>query len=131
MIAAMRRRLLLLTTVLLAFTSAASADEKYASAPGAIHEVQSAPGLPVIQLSPDGQWALILRPVRNPPIAELAAPMLRLAGVRVNPRSNGLHNPGYARGGLLLRHIADGKEVVIKGTAELKLRSPVWNPQST
>ena len=49
-------------------------------------------------------------PVRNPPIAELSQPMLRLAGIRINPASNGLHNTTFNTT-LTLRKIPEGTEI--------------------
>src|SRR4029078_1848133 len=54
-----------------------------------------APQTPVIQLSPDRRVALLAEIPRPPPIAEVAQPELRLAGLRVNPRNHGPGHPAY------------------------------------
>jgi len=44
---------------------------------------------PVISLSPDDRWILLIQPAGLPSIEELANPELRLAGIRINPLTNG------------------------------------------
>ncbi len=48
--------------------------------------------------------------MRYPPIAELAQPMLRLAGMRINPKTNGLHNATF-NSSLTLRKMPAGTAV--------------------
>jgi dipeptidyl aminopeptidase/acylaminoacyl peptidase len=52
--------------------------------------------------------AVLERP-SMPPIAELAQPMLRIAGVRINPKTNGLHRAIRYRS-LTIKNPADGVE---------------------
>ena len=56
-----------------------------------------------------------------PTIAELAQPMLRLAGSRVNPKTNGPHRasglPGTGIYSITLKKIADGAEVNVTDAA--------------
>src|SRR5690606_15722651 len=60
--------------------------------PAPIAEVLDRKPTPTPSLSPDrATWALYDR-ASLPPIAELAEPMLRLAGYRINPRNNGPAN---------------------------------------
>ena len=47
-----------------------------------------------------------------PSITEVAEPMLRLAGMRISPRTNGLHRPGGIKG-LRFRAMPDGGEKVV------------------
>src|SRR5262249_12279326 len=64
---------------------------------------------------------------RNPPIAEVAAPMLRLAGIRINPRSNGLHNTTFNTT-LSLRRIPEGTEIKVDLPPNPKLSLGRWSP---
>ncbi len=41
------------------------------------------------RLNPAGDALALFTPLRYPPLADLAQPMLPLAGVRINPRTNG------------------------------------------
>src|SRR5262249_29315655 len=63
----------------------------YRKAPPAIAAVLDAPPTPVVSVSPARDHLLLVQGVRYPPIADLAEPMLRLAGLRINPRTNGPH----------------------------------------
>ncbi len=56
-----------------------------------IMKVLHAPQLPWVWTSPTGEYLGLVDPVLYPPLAELAAPMHKLAGMRVNPATNGYH----------------------------------------
>src|SRR5262249_47112025 len=88
-----RRRAALPIIALAAAT--ASAEEPYRTPSPAIAQLVDAPQTPTVFLSPDRQIALVAEIPRPPPIAEVAQPELRLAGVRVNPRTNGRGHPSY------------------------------------
>src|SRR5215471_14612001 len=99
--------LLLLLCVL-----AAPGAEVYRKPPQNVLDILNAPVTPGLSLSPTREFAMQGAPVRNPPIAELAAPMLRLAGIRINPRTNGLHNTTFNTT-LSLRRIPEGTEIKV------------------
>ena len=84
------RRILLLS---LFASLALVAQTKYKQPPEAILKVLRAPATPIPSVNPAKTHLLLLEPDRYPPIAELAQPMLRLAGLRINPRNNGPRNP--------------------------------------
>lgn len=54
-------------------------------------EMLYAPQLPQVWTAPSGEYLLLADPVIYPTLAELAAPMHKLAGTRVNPEINGFH----------------------------------------
>ena len=54
-------------------------------------QVLHAPQLPRMWIAPTGDYMLLADPMLYPPLAELAAPMHKLAGMRVNPAINGRH----------------------------------------
>ena len=54
-------------------------------------QVLHAPQLPWMWITPTGDHMLLADPVLYPPLAELAGPMHKLAGMRVNPAVNGYH----------------------------------------
>src|SRR5215472_11659210 len=78
----------------------------------AVLAVLNAPPTPALSFSPTRTFAVQGQPVRNPPIAELAQPMLRLAGLRINPKTNGLHNSTF-NSSLSLRKIPEGTEIKV------------------
>ena len=61
----------------------------YQMPPQVLADIIDAPPTPGVYLSPDKEWLLLLERPGNPSIEEVAAPELRLAGLRINPRSMG------------------------------------------
>jgi len=59
--------------------------------PEEVMEVLHAPQLPWVWTSPTGEHLLLADPVTYPPLAELAAPMHKLAGMRVDPVVGNIH----------------------------------------
>lgn len=77
-----------LVLLILAFPLEISAQEKYRDPSPAIVRILDAPPTPIVVLSPDRTKFLMLERPTLPPIWEVAAPELRLAGDRINPRTN-------------------------------------------
>ena len=90
-------------------------------------DVLDAPAIPATSVSPARDKIAMLTPLRYPPIADLAQPMLRLAGTRVNPNNNAPHLQGYAVS-LTLKNVADGKEFPVALPAGVKISGPQWSP---
>jgi len=97
----------------------------YKQPPKEVMDVLNAPVIPQTIVSPARDKVLILTPLRNPSIAELAQPMLRIAGLRINPLSNGLHRQAYFVK-LSFKNIVDGKETSIVLPPNAKVFSPQW-----
>ncbi|HEY4440532.1 MAG TPA: prolyl oligopeptidase family serine peptidase [Candidatus Elarobacter sp.] len=88
---------------------AAPAEEThYRVPPPAIDAALRAPALPVTILAPSRDTIAIEQPLRYPPVADLARPMLRLAGLRIDPATNGIHHAPAATA-LSLERVADGR----------------------
>jgi len=86
-----------------------------------------APATPGVSLSPDETMMLISERPSLPSIAEIAAPELRIAGLRINPRTNG---PSRASGsiGLAIRTL-DGVERAVTGLpSDPRIRNTRWSP---
>jgi len=81
----------------------------YLVPPKAIVDVLDAPPPPTVELSGSGTAMAVLERASMPSIGELAQPMLRLAGVRINPRTNGLHRAVRYRS-LTIKSPTDGSE---------------------
>lgn len=107
--------------------SAQTIPAKYEKPPQAILDVLNAPIAPLMNLSPARDVALLYTPLLYPPIADLAQPMLRLAGVRINPANNGPHGAGRFDG-YLLKRIADGREIPVTLPPDAHLSPPIWSP---
>jgi dipeptidyl aminopeptidase/acylaminoacyl peptidase len=56
--------------------------------------------------------------------------MLRIAGMRINPKTNGLHNTVF-NSSLTLRKIPDGAEVKVQLPANARLSLGRWSPDAT
>ena len=106
-----------------------SAQTPYRTPPQVIVDILDAPPLPGASIAPDRQWVLLLEQRSMPTIAELAQPMLRLAGSRINPRTTGPQLPGPITG-LLLKRVADGTERRISVPSPAALQSVSWSPNS-
>jgi dipeptidyl aminopeptidase/acylaminoacyl peptidase len=122
------RRIATLVLTLVVGAAAVAAQEPYQTPPRVIVDILDTPPLPVASVSPDRQWLLLLEQRSMPTIAELAAPMLRLAGNRINPRTTGPQLPGGITG-LVLKRVADGSERRINVTTPAALSFVVtWSP---
>ncbi|MDE2772188.1 MAG: S9 family peptidase, partial [Gemmatimonadota bacterium] len=89
-----------------------------------------APVAPGISLSPDESVMLLTMRSSLPSIAEVAAPELRIAGLRINPRTNG---PSRSRpsNGLAVRTL-DGEERAVTGLpANPRIRNTRWSPNGS
>jgi len=60
--------------------------------------ISSTPRAAALSVSPTGDNVLMIQTARYPSIEEVAAPMLRLAGVRLNPKTNGPTRPPASPG---------------------------------
>jgi dipeptidyl aminopeptidase/acylaminoacyl peptidase len=79
-----------------AIETGVNAQQPYQKPPQAVLDVLNAPPPPFAIVSPTRNFVLITTGVRYPAIADLAQPMLRLAGERFNPANNGPHLGQYA-----------------------------------
>src|SRR5437868_2926184 len=61
----------------------------YRRPPKAVTDVLDAPPPPAVVVTPTRGHLLLVQGVRYPAVADVAAPMLRLAGLRINPQTNG------------------------------------------
>ncbi len=88
----MRRILIPLVLVLLAVSIPIAADQlPYQKPSKEVLDILNAPTLPALSVNPTHTYATLSRSERNPSISEVAEPMLRVAGIRIDPRTNGLH----------------------------------------
>src|ERR1700681_2587911 len=101
--------------------------EPYRKPSKAVLDVLNAPVTPSLSVSPVGTYAIEARPVRYPPIAELAEPMLRLAGIRINPKTNGLHNATF-NSSFMLRKVPGGAGIPVQLPPHPKLIFAGWSP---
>lgn len=108
----------------------APAAEPYRSPPADVVKILEAPSLPGVSLSPDRATMILMERETLPPIADMAAPMLRLAGYRVNPDTNAPHGPRLVVG-LTLKRVADGHETRIDLPKDANIGGVRWSPDSS
>jgi len=100
----------------------------YRTPPRVLADLALAPPTPFSILGPEHEWLLVADRPSLPPIEELARPELRLAGLRISPRTSG---PSRARtfSGLHLVRVADGSERPVTGLPDdPRLGDVSWSP---
>jgi dipeptidyl aminopeptidase/acylaminoacyl peptidase len=125
----MPRRLTAFVAAVMMLATFAAADIQQATGwqqpPADIMEVLHAPQLPWVWTNPTGEHLLLADPVLYPSLAELAAPMHKLAGLRVDPRLNAIHG---RHGGLAPRlvRVRDGRTTTITIPAGAEVHGVDW-----
>jgi dipeptidyl aminopeptidase/acylaminoacyl peptidase len=117
---------LLLLASVFALAQQAPARFAYQKPPKVVADVLESPATPMVIVAPTRDRLLVVDSLRHPPISDLAAPMLRLAGLRINPATNGRHHPPHFLG-LRMVNVADGKELKLKTPADAYLSMPIWS----
>ena len=114
---------------LVAFVAAPAAAQTggYRKPPQAVLDVLDAPPPPVAFVSPARDRAIVATGTRYPPISDLAQPMLRLAGLRINPNTNAPHLLGYYVR-LSLKRIDTGAETPIQLPPGAQVIYITWSP---
>jgi len=111
---------------------AAFAQQKYEKPPQEILDVLNAPLPPTPFLSPTRDMVAFAQPMVYPSISDLAEPMLRLAGVRINPRTNAERSRIYYWTALTLKRISDGAEFPVALPVGVRRIGPLdWNAAGT
>ena len=113
-----------------AFQSQATTDvisNRYQRPPKEITDILDVGPTPGISLSPTREFLLLIERANYPPIEDLAAPMLKLAGLRINPQTNGPHLAPRSTG-LILQMIATGEQrrIVVPDGANIGFQG--WSP---
>lgn len=120
-----------LLTAMIAARISAQAPSTYQTPPPEIARLVDAPVTPGVSVSPDRSALLLLEQPGYPSIEEVAQPELRLAGIRLNPRTNG-PSRSASLNGLTIRSIADGAERKIRGLpANPRIQNVAWSPDGS
>ena len=116
-----------LLVIVMLFCGGALAQQGYQRPPKAISDVLDAPATPRASVGRARDVVLFYSPVLYPPIAVLAQPFARLAGIRIDTATNGPHSaPQFNH--LLLKRVADGVETKIAMPADFLVSRPFWSP---
>ncbi|MGH9793423.1 MAG: prolyl oligopeptidase family serine peptidase [Candidatus Acidiferrales bacterium] len=102
---------------------------QYQRPPKAVQDVLDAAETPVIVVGPANDVALLVNYERYSRIADLSQPMLRLAGVRINPATNGPHNPRRYTA-ITIKSLVDSEaeDIAVQAPKDALLGLPSWAP---
>ncbi|MEY4941604.1 MAG: hypothetical protein RIQ93_3339, partial [Verrucomicrobiota bacterium] len=116
-----------ISACLLWSTLPAQDDPTYRLPSAALTAIVEAPLTPLVSVSPDKQHLLLLERSSWPPVAELAEPELRLAGLRLNPATNGPSRELYYTA-LVLKRLTDEPGRRVSGFPRGgRLTNPAWS----
>lgn len=113
---------------LLVLPTHVAAQEGYQMPPDNLKKLADVPPTPGVSISPDQTHMLMMERASLPSIEELAQPELRLAGIRINPRTNGPSRTSYFTN-LALHNIDGSNERPIQGIpANARIGDVRWSP---
>ena len=104
-------------------------DEDYRLPPPEVVELVDAASPPTLSISPDGRWAIGMAPDTLPSIADVSRPMLRLAGLRIDPTANARHRSSFNQG-LFVRDLTSGEETHVLLPMGSRLVGARWSHTS-
>jgi dipeptidyl aminopeptidase/acylaminoacyl peptidase len=108
----------------------AVAQQGYQTPPQAVTDIVTRAPSPGVSVSPDGTQMLLLERVALPPVADLAKPMEKLAGLRLDPSINDRHGTRAAVG-LSLQDIARGTVRRVALAADPDIADVAWAPDGS
>src|SRR5215831_6853833 len=120
------RQPLLPLLLLAAAAFALAGDVSYHQPPKLISDALNAPPTPTVSVSPQRDYVIFMQGVRYPPIAEVAQPMLRLAGGRIDVNTNGPHLAPYFVS-YVLKRLPGGEDIHVALPSGAKAGPPVWS----
>lgn len=110
------------------FALNAWAQDGYQMPPKPIADLVDAPQTPAVSISAKSDWILLLERPGYPSIEELAQPELRIAGLRINPRTSGPSRSG-GYNGITLKSIKGNKEKTVSGLPDkAQIENVRWSP---
>ena len=116
-----------LITLVMISASLASAQTPYRQPPQIVKDILDVPPPPSLSVNPTRTHAIAVQSARNPSIADVAEPMLRLAGLRINPKTNGPARQSRVTGLSIIDLANPGEPKPIK-LPEGKVGTPDWSP---
>ena len=105
----------------------APARTEYLTPPKAIVDILAAEPLPSVTVGPARETIALMSRLSMPAIEEVSQPMLRLAGLRINPRTNAPHRAPSGTS-ITLRHVLDGSERKVEVPAGARISGVSFSP---
>ena len=126
------RKILLVNILAILVTSAfAQIDVNYKTPDPAIKKLAEAPLAPVVLVDESAENMILLQRALFTTIKELSDEEYRLAGLRINPRTNGQSRTRYYEN-VILKKLGSSDEIQVKGLpANPKLGNFGWSPDFT
>jgi dipeptidyl aminopeptidase/acylaminoacyl peptidase len=117
----------LLATAGFLATAHADAPRGYQKPPEAIRKILDIPPPPAGSLSPGRDYLVLADQRLYPSIGDLSQPFLRLAGIRIDPTSNGPRLPPRFTG-FTLQPVGEGKPIRLKLPEDARPGPLLWSP---
>jgi dipeptidyl aminopeptidase/acylaminoacyl peptidase len=128
-------RAVVLALLVIAPALVAQEPQKYLLPPQNIIDVFDAEPPAQISVSPNKQQIALVKARAYPTIAELSQPMYRLAGARINPKTNGPHRasglPGTGINSIVLKKIDGGAETPVMMPPQARISHVKFSPDGT
>lgn len=106
-----------------------AADLKYQTPPKSLADVVDAAPTPAVDISPDQQWLLILEQANLPSIEEVSQPELRIAGIRLNPRTSGPSRLRYSTA-MQIKNIFSDEQMQFELPPKSRISNIRWSHDS-
>ena len=121
--------LLAVALLVSALAAAPDAAQGWKQPPADVVAIVDAPPTPAVELSPDARWMLLVERPSLPSIADVARPWVGLAGLRIDPATNGTYQVDFDTG-LELRDLtgAEGRRIALPDGA--RIASVSWSHDS-
>ena len=114
--------------IALALLAAFPAQAEYTMPPAALQAIVDAPRAPQLLLGPQRDVAGLMHLPSLPSIVEVAQPELKLAGIRINPRTYSMSRFSFGTN-LSLMNVADAKQQQVTGLPnQPRLADVAWSP---
>jgi dipeptidyl aminopeptidase/acylaminoacyl peptidase len=123
----LKKKLLALSLAVAILAIFTSGQALYKLPPKEVIEILDAPPFPRAVLSPRGDLMLLAEYQAMPRISDLAQPLLRIAGLRITPRTNSRQQMMFHTA-LSLVSLRDGKTRKVVLPEAVKMGFPQWSP---
>lgn len=105
-------------------------EEEYRLPPKDVVDIVDAPPEPSVSISPDHEWMLFVERDAMPSIEDLARPMLRLGGVRIDPSANSQFRTSFNRA-ISIRPLKGGDKQQVSFPEGTRISGINWSHKST
>ncbi|MEK7432086.1 MAG: prolyl oligopeptidase family serine peptidase [Cyanobacteriota bacterium] len=103
---------------------------KYMKPPKEIVKIVDANLTPIVNISPDKQWMLMLEPQKAPSIEDMSKKEIKLAGDRIDPSNNG-SSKSLSYKSIKIKNLVKGGDTRVSGISEkAKINYVSWSADS-